>query len=237
MKLEKITSADRRCYPDACGTAHALDIIGERWALLVIREMLLGPRRFADLRESLAGISANVLTQRLKWLETVGVVQRRKLGPPAPVQVYELTEWGREAEPVIVALGRWGARSPFQDVSQPLSAVGMVMSFKAMFDPSLAEGIEAKIAFDTGSQAYSFTICGQALSFEDGMDASAQAVLSGPSGLLAAAIYGIRSLDDLEREDVRVEGDRAAVKSFASAFALPPKVAWEGSAANAGEGT
>lgn len=237
MKLEKITDGDRRCYPDACGTAHALDLIGERWALLVIREMLLGPRRFADLRESMPGISANVLTQRLKWLETVGVVQRRKLAPPASVQVYELTEWGREAEPVIVALGRWGARSPFQDVSQPLSAVGMVMSFRAMFDPSLAEGVEAKIAFSTEREAYSFTISRGALVFDAGVDTSAQARLCGTPGQLASAVYGIRPLEELEREGVRIDGERAAFLRFTSAFSLPPKVAWEGRAVIAGEGT
>ena len=94
-------SESRRGYGDACGTAHALELIGERWALLVLRELLLGPRRFSELRADLPAISANVLTQRLKELEGRGLVRRRKLPPPASVQVYEATEWGLETAPVI----------------------------------------------------------------------------------------------------------------------------------------
>ncbi len=85
--------ASRRSYEDACGAAHALDLVGERWALLVMRELMLGPKRFSDLRADLPGISANVLTQRLEGLDAAGVLVRRKLPPPASVQVYELTLW------------------------------------------------------------------------------------------------------------------------------------------------
>src|SRR5918997_6222030 len=109
MKSEKITKKDaeahRRRYDDACAAAHALDLVGERWALLVMRELMMEPRRFSDLRASLPGISANVLTQRLESLETAGVLHRRKLPPPAASQVYELTPWGYEAEPIFQALG------------------------------------------------------------------------------------------------------------------------------------
>ncbi len=116
MKSLKTTDAPgtlpRRWYEDACAAAHALDLVGERWALLVMRELIFGPRRFSDLRGSLPGISANVLTQRLEGLEAAGVLRRRRLAPPAAAQVYELTEWGRESEPIFQALGRWAARSP-----------------------------------------------------------------------------------------------------------------------------
>jgi DNA-binding HxlR family transcriptional regulator len=105
-----MTDATRRRYDDACGTAHALDLVGERWALLVARELMLGPKRFSDLRASLPGISANVLTQRLEGLEASGVLSRRRLPPPASVQVYELTPWGYELEPAILEMGRWAAR-------------------------------------------------------------------------------------------------------------------------------
>ena len=124
MKLEKITEAaetrTKRHYEDACAAAHALDLVGERWALLVMRELMLGPKRFSDLRASLPGISANVLTQRLEGLEAAGVLLRRRLPPPAASQVYELTEWGYESEPIFQALGRWAARSP---VARPDPAV------------------------------------------------------------------------------------------------------------------
>src|ERR1700712_553090 len=115
MKSAKITKQAEsrgRHYEDACAAAHALDLVGERWALLVIRELLLGPKRFGDLRDSLPGISANVLTQRLEGLEATGVLTRHKLPPPANAQVYELTPWGYESEPIFQTLGRWAARSP-----------------------------------------------------------------------------------------------------------------------------
>src|SRR5215217_7328563 len=133
-------SETKRRYDDACGTAHGLELIGERWALLVLRELMLGARRFSDLRSDLPGISANVLTQRLSELEVRGLVRRRKLPPPASVQVYEATEWGLEAEAVIGALGRWAARSPLHDPTLPLSAVSIMLSFTNMLDATRAKG-------------------------------------------------------------------------------------------------
>ena len=109
-----------RTYGDPCGIARALDLVGERWALLVVRELLLGPKRFTDLREALPRVSADVLSQRLRELERTGVLRRAKLPPPAGSRVYELTEWGRELEPVVLALGRWGSRGPFPDGGAPL---------------------------------------------------------------------------------------------------------------------
>src|ERR687885_2177716 len=104
--------ASMRTYRDGCAAAHAFDLVGERWALLVVRELLLGPKRFTDLRAGLPNASPNVLAQRLRGLEAVGVVRRRKLPPPAASRIYELTAWGRDLEPVIIALGKWGVRSP-----------------------------------------------------------------------------------------------------------------------------
>ena len=132
MELEKITKTGqgeaKRRYDDACGTAHALELIGERWALLVLRELMLGPRRFSELKADLPGISANVLTQRLTELERRRLVVRRKLPPPASVQVYEATPWGLEAEPIVQALGRWAARSPAHDPTLPISGVSVLLS-------------------------------------------------------------------------------------------------------------
>jgi DNA-binding HxlR family transcriptional regulator len=101
-----------RSYEDACTIARALDVVGERWALLVVRELLLGPQRFSDVRRALPGASSNLVTDRLRELEGHGVVARRKLPPPAGSTVYELTAWGRELEPVVLALGAWGSRVP-----------------------------------------------------------------------------------------------------------------------------
>src|SRR5512132_737421 len=112
--------ARRRNHDDGCGIAHASDLLGQRWALLVVRELLLGPKRFTDLRSGIPDISPNVLGQRLRELEESGIITRRKLAPPAAVQVYELTEWGRELEPAVLALGRWASGSPsFSPSSRP----------------------------------------------------------------------------------------------------------------------
>lgn len=101
-----------RSYGDACGIARALDVVGERWALLVVRELLLGPQRFTDLRRGLPNASSNMLTDRLRELEAGGVVHRRRLPPPSGAWVYELTDRGRELEPVVLALGAWGVQAP-----------------------------------------------------------------------------------------------------------------------------
>ena len=147
-------SEAKRRYDDACGTAHGLELIGERWALLVLRELLLGPRRFSDLRADLPGISANVLTQRLTELEERGLVRRRKLPPPAATQVYEATEWGLEAEPIIQVLGRWAARSPLHDPTMPISATSIMLSLKTMADEKRAKGFEARIGFRLGEERF-----------------------------------------------------------------------------------
>src|ERR671917_1844691 len=158
MQLEKITkhrqSEEKRRYDDACGLAHALELLGERWAMLVLRELAYGPRRFTELRADLQGISANVLTQRLTELEARGLVRRIKLPPPASVQVYEATDWGLEAEPIVQALGRWAARSPRHDPTLPISGVSILLSFRTMIDRDKARGIDARIGFRFGETGY-----------------------------------------------------------------------------------
>jgi DNA-binding HxlR family transcriptional regulator len=138
-----------RSYKQYCGVARALDLVGERWALLVVRELALGPKRFTDLREGLPSIATNVLSLRLRQLERDGVVTRRRLPPPAPAQVYELTEHGRELVPIMLSLGRWGAstmgpRSP----DQSIRAEWLALALKAFFDSEAAAGISATIRLD-----------------------------------------------------------------------------------------
>lgn len=116
-----------RSYADACGIARALDVVGERWALLVVRELLLGPQRFSDLRRALPKASSNLVADRLRELEGHGVVSRRKLAPPAGSWVYELTEWGRELEPIVLALGGWGIRVPLPTTPTTLSATSVLL--------------------------------------------------------------------------------------------------------------
>ncbi len=224
MQLQKITDRLARSYDDACGTALALDIVGERWALLVMRELMLGPRRFGDLRASLPGISANVLTQRLEGLEAAAVVRRRKLPPPASVQVYELTDWGREAEPIILELGRWGARAPIQDPTLPLSGVSMMLSFRAMFDAARAGDLDVSIAFRFGYDIFSVAVRKGVLTSERGEPPTPDVDVTGKPPAVAGLVYGFASMQELEADGaLKIVGDRAALMRFAAIFELPPK--------------
>ena len=225
VKLQKITDSARRRYDDACGTAHGLELIGERWALLVVRELLLGPKRFGDLKRDLPGISANVLTQRLESLEASGIARRRKLPPPAAVQVYELTDWGYEAEPIVIELGRWAARSPAHDPTLPLSATSQMMSFRTMFDRSAAEGFAARIGFRLGDESMVVEIGDGQLRSGRGETDGCDALFTGTPDAVAAAAYAEQDLAVLEQSGIlTVTGDRAIAKRFTSLFRLPPKV-------------
>lgn len=129
-----------RSYGQFCGLARALDLVGERWAFLVVRELALGPRRFKDLLDGLPGVSTNVLATRLRQLERNGIVERRILPPPAGSTVYELTEYGRELEPAMLALGRWGARTLGARGERTLRSHWLALALKAMFRPEAVDG-------------------------------------------------------------------------------------------------
>lgn len=131
----------KRTYQQYCPMAYSLDIIGERWTLLIIRELLFGPRRFTDLHEGLPGVGSNLLSQRLKDLEQANIIERSKLPPPARTDAYRLTEAGRDLEPVMIALLQWGKR--FLQMSPPEGDIHSVMSLmcglKEIFQPHLAQ--------------------------------------------------------------------------------------------------
>jgi DNA-binding HxlR family transcriptional regulator len=224
VQLDKLTderqSEAKRSYDDACGTAHALDLIGERWSLLVLRELMLGPRRFSELKADLPGISANVLAQRLVELEQRGLARKLRLPPPASVQVYEATDWGLEAEPIVQALGRWAARSPRHDPTLPISGVSILLSFRTMIDRDKARGLDAKIGFRFGESGYVARIHDGEITVARGVAEDCDVVLTAAPTDLAAVVYGGVPLDS-----IRVEGDMALAKRFTTLFPLPPKVA------------
>jgi DNA-binding HxlR family transcriptional regulator len=124
-----------RSYGDACAIARALDVVGERWALLVVRELLLGPQRFSDLRHALPNASSNLIADRLRELEGRGVIDRRKLPAPASSWVYELTAWGRDLEPILLALGDWGIHVPLPPAGTTLSATSVVLFLRSSARP------------------------------------------------------------------------------------------------------
>ena len=226
MSLDKITSLrqsePKRRYDDACGTAHALELIGDRWTLLVLRELMLGGRRFSDLRGDLPGISANVLIQRLAELEQRGLVVRRQLPPPANAQVYEATEWGLEAEPIVQALGRWAARSPRHDPTLPISGVSILLSFRTMLSEKRAGDIDARIGFVFGRDRYVARVKKGRIKVARGDPEVADVIFSGPPTAMAAVVYGGAPLDL-----VGVTGDRALAERFVTLFPLPAKVGAE----------
>lgn len=211
-----------RTYGEACAAAHALDLVGERWALLVVRELLLGPKRFADLRAGLPGISPNVLAERLRGLEGAGIVRRRKLPPPAASKVYELTGWGAELEPVIVSLGRWGARSTLRSPDAGMSVDALVLSFRTMFDPRAAGGLSASYELRLGEDRFRATVGGGRFEISRGVADRPDAIVETDPGTLAALVYGGRGLSEALRSgDLEIEGDRTAVERFLGLFPLP----------------
>jgi DNA-binding HxlR family transcriptional regulator len=215
-----------RTYDDGCAAAHALDLVGERWALLVVRELLLGPKRFTDLRTGLPNASPNVLAQRLRGLEAVGVVRRRKLPPPAASKIYELTEWGRDLEPVIISLGRWGVRSPSKPPDAELGVDSLILSFRTMFDPQQAQGLRAIYELRLGENRFRAVVGDGRLEIERGSAERPDAVVETGAGTLAALVYDDLELDDALRSgELGIEGNREAVERFLTLFPLPEPAA------------
>ncbi len=227
MKLQKETKVHGRWYGDACGAAFALELIGERWALLVVRELMLGPRRFSDLRASLPGISAKVLTERLEGLEASGVLTRRKLPPPVSGQVYELTEWGYLAEPLMQELGRWAVRSPSHDPALPITPVAAMLSLRTMIDHDAARAFDAVLGFEIGEDRFDARLEQGELAIRrvnrNAEGAQFRFVAPSASALLPL-FYGKLPLVDAIRDfGLVVEGDVGLAMRFVSLFSLPPK--------------
>src|ERR671915_909443 len=170
--------ATMRTYGDGCAIARALDLVGERWALLVVRELLLGPKRYTDLRRGLPNASPNVLSQRLGELESAGILRRRKLPPPAGSRVYELTEWGLELEETVMSLGRWAARSPTPPSDAPIrSADSIVLALRARFDPGAAHGLRARYELRLGEDRFRIEVADDRLEVARGVADQVDATL------------------------------------------------------------
>lgn len=196
-----------------------MELLGERWAMLVLRELAYGSRRFSELKTDLKGISANVLTQRLTELESRGLVRKTRLPPPASVQVYQATEWGLEVVPLIASLGRWAARSPWHDPTLQMSHVSVVMSLQTLISPALAEDLKARIGFEFGETSYVTTVRDGRLDVERAKGEDCDVTFIGAPGDIAAVIHGGAPFDL-----IRVEGDMELAKRFVRLFPLPPKI-------------
>jgi len=223
MALQKLTTArradDKRRYDDACAAAHGMDLIGERWSMPLIRELLLGPRRFSDLKTSLNGISANVLTQRLEGLEAAGVLVRRRLPPPASVRVYELTPWGYEAAPIFQALGRWAVRSPNHDPTRPFSPVSLMLSLRTMLSPMTAGDLKARIQLVMNGEPF-FWIRNKKgeIRIGRGEVEDPSLIIRGSPSEIASYIYAGAPLTSID-----VEGDLKLASRLPGLFPMPEK--------------
>ena len=229
MKLKKITikstALKKRWYDDACGTALGLELVGERWSLLIVRELMFGGRRFSELRGSLPGISANILTMRLEGLERVSIVQRRMLPPPASVQIYELTPWGYEAEVILRELGRWATRSPLHDPTLPLSTASLLMSFRTMYSPKRAKGKAATIGFRFGTDGFVVDFGPEGVRPRRADPSGCALTVAATAMSLASVVYGGRRVADAEAGgELTLTGDRQLFRRFITWFPLPKKI-------------
>jgi DNA-binding HxlR family transcriptional regulator len=205
----------RTTIEDGCGIAHSQQLLGQRWALLVVRELLLGPKRFTDLRRGIPDISPNVLGQRLRELEDSGIVARRRLAPPAAAQVYELTEWGRELEPAVLALGRWASHSPSFPLGAEMGADSLVLALKTAFDPAKAGDLEATYELRLGELPFEIAVKGGALAASRGEAGYPDATIGSDTGTIAGVVFGGYPLGRaVESGEIEIEGSRPSVRAL-----------------------
>jgi DNA-binding HxlR family transcriptional regulator len=200
----------KRTYGDSCAAAHALDLVGERWALLIIRELLLGPKRFSDLRQGIPNASPNVLSQRLHELAEATIVRRHRLGPPTSAWVYELTDWGLELEPVLVYLGRWGRRSPVRsvDADAHVSVDSVMLALRGHFDPDADPSLDATFSLQFEDDHFAVRVAAGRLDVVRGDVNAPDAVIYTDARTFAALMSHRQSLDEvLAAEKIRLTGD------------------------------
>ncbi|WP_233159382.1 helix-turn-helix domain-containing protein [Pseudonocardia sp. MH-G8] len=214
--------AGARHYDDPCGVARALDLVGERWTLLVVRELLFGPKRFSDLVRGLPGMSQNVLSQRLRELGGAGLVERRRLGPPVSGQVYELTERGAALRPVVIELARWGSRVPTTSRTD-LSADALALALLTTFDADGAEDV--RITLRLGDDAFAASVSGGRLELVRGTAEHADAEVRTDAAGLRAVVFGGRALAEaVAAGDAEVAGDAEKAGRFLRRFPRPAAV-------------
>ncbi len=215
----------KRTYGDSCGIARALDVVGERWALLVVRELLLGPKRFTDLRTGLPRVGPDMLAARLRELEEAGVVRRGELPPPAASRIYELTDWGAELAPVLLALGRWGSRAPLGDQPGPLGVDAAVIALETTFDPEAAAWVNATYELTLGDQAFTLEAAAGRLEVTRGRAPAGVTPLvsmSTDTATLAAVVWHGHPLERAVADGaLEIRGDVEAAADFGALFAPP----------------
>ena len=216
--------ATRRSYGDPCGVARALDLVGERWALLVVRDLLVGPKRFTDLHQGLPGIPTNILTARLKELEQAGIVRRRVLPPPERSVIYELTEYGAELEDVVVQLGRWGAKSlgePRPD--ETVTADSLAIALRTIFHPEAARGLKAGYELRVGDIVIHARVHNKKVEVAKGPLPSPDLIIETGPAMKAMLAREITPAEAIKGGSVRITGNRELLERFAEMFYIEQK--------------
>lgn len=206
-----------RSYNQYCGLAYALDIVGERWTLLIVRELVAGPRRFKDLLEGLPSISTNLLAERLKHLEQHGVIRRRVLPPPAGSTVYELTALGQELEPMLLELGKWGSQfvPPSPEGAIVLHVTSYALTPKIFFRPEQAQGVNETYALHIDNVIQQVHIHDGTIDVQQCEASTADVVVYTNMPTYLGLLGGQIEPDAAIAEGlIRIEGDPEALKRF-----------------------
>ena len=217
------TESPRKSYEQYCAVARALDVVGERWTLLIVRDLLMGPKRYTDLRVGLPGIATDILTARLRTLEEAGLVRRRNLPPPAPAAIYELTETGSRLGPAILALGQvglatLGSPQPGEDVRPERLVVGLRVSFRREEFADLTETYELVI----DDEPFTVEVSDGVVDTRPGGASSPSISLATDADTFVALMTGRASAaDSLTKGRARLEGDRSVLDRFIDAFSYP----------------
>jgi len=215
--LALVTTARR--YADPCGIARALDVVGDRWALLIVRELIFGPQRFSQLRAGLPGVSANVLAQRLRELAAAGLVRSGLLDPPASVAVYELTERGLALEPVLLELARWGSQQPVTTANE-LSVSALMFALRTVADPAGSSHVSYALRVD--GQWFTLEGAGPSVTIRRGRTGQPAAALAADTATLRSVAFGREPVSAAERDGrLAISGDRGAAERFPRLFAVP----------------
>jgi DNA-binding HxlR family transcriptional regulator len=217
----------RRGYRQACGIARSLDIIGERWSLLIVRELLLGPKRFTDLRAGLPGASPNALTDRLAELTGSGVIRRRQLPPPAASWVYELTDRGRQLEPIVLALGDWALGIPARTEQTFLSIDSLMLNIRTYYTPpddSPAAGILVRIADDSGTRTFGVWLDPDGAEVRHEPPEQPDAVITTDIPTLLRVLGNPDQLAKIPKRRLTISGDPVTVRRLVAGVTPPQPV-------------
>jgi DNA-binding HxlR family transcriptional regulator len=216
-----------KSYNQYCGLAYALDRVGERWTLLIIRELAAGPRRFTDLLEGLPGISTNLLSDRLKELEQQGLLRRRKLPPPAASNVYELTALAQALEPTLLELGKWGSQfvPPSREGAALLHASSYALTLKTFFRPDLAQGLNETYELHVDDEVLQVHIHDGEIEVQQGEALKADLVLYTDVPTYLALLTGEMQVEEAsERGLIRLQGNPEALGRLLDICAVPGAV-------------